>query len=1079
MFRLGLVTYLAQTLTVAAVCGLSAQLGLELAIPSGHGTVVWPPSGIALALMLWQGYRVLPGVLLGSFLANALSGAAGPAIPLAAAGAIALGSAFQALFATALYRRFIGSQTPERIQDAGKFLGIAALSCVLAATAGTIGLALPSATSWQEYLTTWLSWWFGDLAWTLIVTPPVLYFVGSSVRVTGPARLNLPLVGLSAGFTLIAFHTLWHSERQTAAARFQGLGKDVEMALRRGVDASLHQIEILAAVRAVAKPRDRAGFRALVDPLLKQDTGLAALAWGLRVPAALRETSERAAGRAGYDGFQITERLGDGRPVRAGVRAEYYPVYFIEPLERHAPALGYDLASDPRHLEALLSAFETGRPAVTAPIRPVPEIGDEAGVLVIWPVPASAEHSDDIATGVIRIDALAEAALAGLEGSDLDLYLFDASSEAGPKLLYGRLDTTTGEGLPDRAAPGPAALATGLHYTARFAVAGREWLLIGKPGLGYRGSGRGLLAWGILAGGLLFTALVGACVYRYQRREAWFRNLADGLPALIWVADAEGRCTWFNTAWREFTGGSLDQEPGCGWADRMHPDDREGCLEAYRVALERREPFAIEYRARRHDGVYRWLLDRGGPYLGADGVLAGFIGGCIDLTERRESEERVEALAHRDPLTGLPNRALLLDRLAQALAQAERGGHPLALLFTDLDRFKPVNDTLGHPVGDALLGQIAERLRAVLRDGDTVARLGGDEFVILLPRILAVRDASRVAIRALESLSAPFLVMGHELQVTASIGVSLYPKDATDAESLIKHADTALYQAKRHGRNQYRFFSPSMNAQGHHRLAVEGGLKRALERRELVVHYQPQFDLETHAVTAIEAHVRWQHPEYGLLLPADFIPVAEESGLIVAIGEWVLESACRQAIAWQVSGLPGARIAVKLSSRQFQRRRDVPGLVDAVLGDTGLAPARLEIEITEAAVIADPEHASELLGALHERGVRLTVDDFGTGYSSLSYLKRLPLDRIKIDQSLVRGLPEDSDSVAIVKAILAMARQIRLGVIAEGVEVPAQYRFLREHRCDEAQGYLFTKPLPADALAEFLAKTAHAPIAGE
>jgi len=563
-----------------------------------------------------------------------------------------------------------------------------------------------------------------------------------------------------------------------------------------------------------------------------------------------------------------------------------------------------------------------------------------------------------------------------------------------------------------------------------------------------------------------------------RESEPRFRTLTDSLPVMVWVADAEGRCTWFNKSWLDYTGRTLDQEIGYGWTQEVHPEDVDGCWRSYEKALQARVPFTLEYRVKGRDGAYRWILDSGGPRFSPDGALAGFIGGCLDITERKRAEEearsrevQIHHLAYHDALTELPNRVLLLDRLGQALAQAERDGAQTAVLYFDLDRFKTINDTLGHPAGDELLRQVASRLRTVLREGDTVARLGGDEFVILLPHVLTARDAAQVAIKALGAMSVPFSVFGHELHATTSIGVSLFPKDGTDAETLLKHADTALYQAKDQGREQYQFFDARMNAQAHERLLLENHLRRALERRELSLHYQPQIDLRSNAVVGVEALLRWQHPERGMVPPDEFIPIAEETGLIAEIGEWALRTACNQASTWQAAGLPPVRMAVNLSVRQILRQFDLPALVGTVLRDSGLAAPSLDLEITESTLMADPGHAIEVLRELHGMGLQITVDDFGTGYSSLSSLKRLPLDRIKIDQSFVRDIPREADDVVIVQTILAMAKQLKIGVVAEGVETLAQCQFLREQRCEEAQGYLFSPPLRAEACTELLART--------
>ncbi|MGH8490767.1 MAG: putative bifunctional diguanylate cyclase/phosphodiesterase, partial [Gammaproteobacteria bacterium] len=512
------------------------------------------------------------------------------------------------------------------------------------------------------------------------------------------------------------------------------------------------------------------------------------------------------------------------------------------------------------------------------------------------------------------------------------------------------------------------------------------------------------------------------------------------------------------------------------WFARLHPEDRAP-VQAHFAREGVPESGAIEYRFRHADGSYRWFHD---SYRLVRDEAAGHplevVGSWTDITARKAAEEasfsreqRTHYLAYHDALTDLPNRSLLLDRLSQALAQAERDSTQVAVLFTDLDRFKMVNDTLGHPAGDELLRQVALRLRLVLREGDTIARLSGDEFVILLPRISGGRDVARVAAKALGMVTAPFTVLGHELHISSTIGVSLFPKDGADPETLIKHADTALYQAKDRGRNRYQFFDPRMNAHAQKRLLVENGLRHAIERGEFVLHYQPRIDLQTDAVTGVEALIRW-HPEQRIVLPGEFIPIAEETGLITEIGEWVLHTACRQAREWEAAGLSPVGMAVNLSIHQL-RQGGFPARVRAILRETGLAPQRLEIEITESSLMVDPKQIIKTLHELRSIGIQLAMDDFGAGYSSLAYLKRLPLDRIKIDRSFVRDIPEDPDDAAIVQAILAMARQLKIRVVAEGVETPAQVRFLRNHGCEEAQGYAFSRPLTAETCADFLAKT--------
>ena len=431
----------------------------------------------------------------------------------------------------------------------------------------------------------------------------------------------------------------------------------------------------------------------------------------------------------------------------------------------------------------------------------------------------------------------------------------------------------------------------------------------------------------------------------------------------------------------------------------------------------------------------------------------------MEIAERRMADQRVVHMAHHDVLTGLPNRTLLTDRVDQAITRAHRSASKLALLFLDLDRFKNVNDSLGHAVGDQLLQAVSTRLTACLREEDTAARLGGDEFIISLPDVADASEAARVAARILADLAKPFSVCGHQLPAEASIGIALYPDDGDSAQTLMRNADTAMYHAKESGRANYQFFSSQMNERVSRRLSTETSLRRALEHGEFTLHYQPLIELATGRIDGAEALARWPQPDHRLVSPAEFIPVAEDTGLIVPLGEWVLREACGQAQAWQARQ-PGLRIAVNLSARQF-RQKNLIGMIEQALCDTGLAPALLELELTEGMLMHHAEDTVRTLARLDEMGVRLAIDDFGTGYSSLSYLKRFPIHTLKIDRSFVQDLSTDPDDAAIVTAIVAMARGLNLNVTAEGVETEAQAAFLRSLSCDLAQGFHFGRPMPA------------------
>jgi diguanylate cyclase (GGDEF)-like protein len=451
----------------------------------------------------------------------------------------------------------------------------------------------------------------------------------------------------------------------------------------------------------------------------------------------------------------------------------------------------------------------------------------------------------------------------------------------------------------------------------------------------------------------------------------------------------------------------------------------------------------------------------------ATGEINGIMAIVADITERKQAEARINYLAYHDTLTGLPNRVSFEEHLAASIARAGNNRAPLAVMFLALDRFKKFNDTLGHIVGDQLLKSVAERLTLSLREGETAARFGSDEFSLLLSGINEVEDAERRAREFQDTLDQPFNIDGHELYVTSSIGIGLYPEDGRDAQGLLKSAGAALYRAKQAGGSNYQFYTADMNERALQRLALENQLRRGLERKEYRVYYQPQVNIDTGQITGMEALVRWQHPERGLIAPAEFIPLAEDTGLIAPLGEWVLRTACAQTRQWHDNGFHNLHVAVNLSPRQFQQP-DLVLMIERLLKETGFDATRLELEVTESSVMKNAAAAIDTLGELKAMGIRISIDDFGSGYSSLSYLKSLPIDVLKIDQSFVRDMTTDPKDAAIVMAIIQLAHSLQLQVKAEGVETEDQLRFLRLLRCDEMQGYLFCRPIPAEAFEQLL-----------
>ncbi len=546
--------------------------------------------------------------------------------------------------------------------------------------------------------------------------------------------------------------------------------------------------------------------------------------------------------------------------------------------------------------------------------------------------------------------------------------------------------------------------------------------------------------------------------------EARFRNYFE-LPLIgIALNGADKRWWEVNDRLCEMLGYRRARLLRMSWAEMTHPDDlavEEAQFE--RIMNRRIDGYSLDKRFIRQDGALLYASVSTRCVRQANGVVDYFVTVVQDITERQRAAEHIEHLAYYDALTGLPNRALLADRLQQALLRASREHTLAGMMLVDLDRFKLINDALGHKIGDRLLEDVAMRLQQCIRQCDTIARQGGDEFAVLLPDLGISDDATRIAQRMLDALTEPFRLDGRELSMTCSIGISLYPRDGCNGELLLKNADIALYRAKDRGRNNYQFYQSGATRLSRERLHLETDLRHAMDRRQLEMYYQPKWDFHAAAITGAEALVRWNHPDLGLLSPARFIPIAEESGLVLPIGEWILRTAVDEIGDLHQSGFSGLRIAVNLSTRQF-RQADLKDRVREALIASGFDPACLELELTEGILMHNNEENMAALRAFKAMGLRIAIDDFGTGYSSLSYLQRFPVDVLKIDRAFVMDLPTNTSSAAIVDAIVTLAHGLGLDVVAEGVETLEQLTFLQAHGCDEGQGYYFGKPMP---LSEF------------
>jgi diguanylate cyclase (GGDEF)-like protein/PAS domain S-box-containing protein len=829
----------------------------------------------------------------------------------------------------------------------------------------------------------------------------------------------------------------------------------------------------------------REQFGAFVRPLLRSHPYLDAVAFHRVVEGGQRAGYEARQARL-LPGFHIIER-GSAGLVPAGVRARYLVAEYVEPLSRYEDALGYDALSYAPRARAFEDAVDSGQPAASV-LVPLLRARNRLGVALVMPiyrggvVPAgvAARRADVLGDTAVVLDvgelvgsALAGANLLGRAGMAVEL---DGMGTRGMRTAF-RWDR-----LERRAMPAWHGWLGEEIFTVRhpFVVAGQRWEL--------RLSGRSTDMIGnaapvaVLALGSLLSAALAAWVrgrfLRAGRVEAlvvrrtadlqealgqmhlYLRAIEASANAIILVnaAAPDYRIEYVNPAFTRMRGYSAAEAVGRRLFDAAEAEPDQGAVVELLTAMREHREAHATMRLRCKDGRELYADVYIAPVWESGGEPGHFVITQYDVSVAKRYEAELEARARYDTLTGLANRVLLQDRIEAAIALAGRDA-AVWVAALDLDRFKYVNDTLGHRAGDEMLKVAATRLQGAVGRADTVARTGGDEFVLVLPGRADESEAAATMRAVLAALAEPLRLHGQELVMTGSAGLAAWPADGHDAATLVQHAEVAMYRAKDLGRNAVQFYTPAMNARARERMALEGALRSALTHDEFELYYQPQVDLESGWVVGLEALIRWRHPSLGLVRPDRFIHLAEETGLIVPIGAWVLRTACRQSREWQRAGYGLLRIGVNLSARQFAQ----PGLVRdvaRVLDETGLSPACLEIELTESLVMEDVEGAIRTMGELKDMGVRLSIDDFGTGYSSLSYLRRFPVDVLKIDRSFVRDIPGSEDDAAMVAAIIELARGLRMRVIAEGVETEAQLDYLKRRGCDEVQGHVYARAVP-------------------
>ena len=891
------------------------------------------------------------------------------------------------------------------------------------------------------------------------------------------------------------------------------------LAVQQQLDETVQVLKVINQLFATFGPVSREQFRTYTQPLLERYSYIQAFNFHRFIPAGERNAYE-AEMRTRFPGFTITQLM-NGKPVPAQDRDRYLVVDYIEPFRGNEAAFGMDVSPNATEMKAVQYAIDTGKAASTGLLRLAQGGGEVRGFVVAMPVYRHGVPLDDVrarrdaaigdTAAVFDAKGLMDKLLNAngvMNAADLDVSVYAGSGLDEGSLVYRR-------GAAPIARAGTAWNPAWIFrdrpesIVRGFDVAGQAWLIsVSAPSALFTERHNGSL-YGLVAGiliSIVFAAYVQALSLRSRRVHrlvdqrtaelrlanalltddiAARRRAEEGLRLRQRAIDASANAViivsavppgypieYVNPAFERITGYSAADVVGRSASMLWAGGHEQPEIEEIRAAAREKRELHTVLRSYGKNGDLLWVEIYLAPVRDETGEVSHYVVALYDITATKRYQAELEFQANCDTLTGLANRSLLHDRLRQVIAYAERYGNPAWVLFINLDRFKFVNDTLGHHAGDLVLKCVAQRLRDAVRDTDSIARLSADEFVLVLPERADENLSPAVVQRIMDAVTPPIMIEGYEFVMGCSVGIAVCPTDGLDPDVLIKHAGIAMYRAKEVGRNNFQFYTAAMNERAMERLRIEGDLRNALERQEFVLHYQPQVDLATGRVVGVEALIRWQHPAMGMVPPVRFIELAEEMGLILPIGTWVMRTACRQSVEWARAGLGQVRVAVNLSARQFYQQ-DLVATIAAVLEETGIAPQLLELELTESMMMSDIEHAVGILRRLKALGVHLAIDDFGTGYSSLSYLKRFPIDVLKIDRSFVGDITVDPDDAAIVLSIISLAHSLRLKVLAEGVETEAQLAYLRRHGCDCMQGYYFSRPLPVLEFTQLLRHDRH------
>lgn len=1084
--------------TLAYVSG--GLLGTLFAVPPSGASPIWPASGIALAVVLQYGRRLLPGIFLGSLLVQIyafLDGSSPDKVwaSIKIGSVIGIASCLQALLGGALIDRFVGSGDPV-IGDRKilRFLLLGGpVACLISSTVGALTLWLHDIITVNDIGFSWGTWWIGDTIGVLIFTPLVMALTAKN-DTSWRARRNYVAYPLLLLFSLVVM-VFQYANRQELNKIHSIFERQATM-FHHNLDRSIHDYMATNDVlKSLFDSTDRVtalGFKTFTRLLLDKNPGLVALEWTRYVPVDDRDRYEK----TWHPGIEIRELNVAGQTIRASRREYYYPITYLEPFEGNERALGFDIATNKTALKAVEMSRDSGRTAVSERVHLVQDEEEKSSIVVYAPVYGKKHPVETVAqrrayfSGVVatvfRIDALISMVSNNLEGVQLLIRVAD-----GNTVLYSNFPKS----------PIHKVIDLPLYKTDSIEVGDRSWSVDYAPAPQFFHHHLSWSVWWLLLGGFLFTGLTGVGLLMLSGRTLRMENevkrrtlelkrsyasLAESESQLrlaattfethegIMITDRDGKILRVNKAFTEITGYSASDIIGRN--PRILKSGRHDAFfyqQLWRQIIAEGK-FEGEIWNRRKNGEIFPGWQTITAVKNERDEITHFVAIFSDITEKKKAENEIRDLAFFDPLTTLANRRLLLNRLTNELAIANRQSTYGAIIYLDLDRFKVLNDSLGHHVGDELLIQVAQRLKQVLREQDTPSRLGGDEFVILLHAnkhsIEAAGDeALHVAERVKEMLNKPYSISDFEHHCSPSIGITLFPDGQQSAVKLLQQADKAMYQSKAKGRNMISFFHPSIQEAADARLFWENELRLAIDNRDFVLHYQPRTDSEGRLV-GCEALIRWEHHRKGLIAPTEFIPIAEETGLIVPLGNWVVGEASAQLRKWFDQGVDIGYVSVNVSSKQFRQPEFVANIAEA-LERHRIQASCLIVELTEGVVIDDIDDTVEKMRALKQLGVKISIDDFGTGYSSLTYLKQLPLDELKIDKSFVRDSTTDSNDAVIIEMIINMARNLGIDVIAEGVETFDQKAFLFEKGCRIFQGYYFGRPMASDDLLRWLRRS--------